>query len=515
MQALQDPQAVANWLRSRVQGDLHCDSRRICAGDGFVAWPGAATDGRRFVSGALQAGAAAVLVEQQGVEAFGFNDERVLAVPGLKALAGPIASAYYGDPSSQLDLIAITGTNGKTSTAWWAGQLLSAAGQPCAVVGTLGIGQPPLAGDTGHALVPTGLTTPDPVLLQARLRGMVDAGVKACAVEASSIGLVEGRLNASRIRVAVFTNFTQDHLDFHGSMDSYWSAKAALFEWPGLMHAVVNLDDPRGAPLAAALGARGLDVWSVGIQEAGQAMPARLFAQDIGFTDHGMRLVVGERGADGALIESHPLSLPLVGRYNVSNLLCVLAVARAQGVALADAVQACGALTPVPGRMEQVPGANPEQPLVLVDYAHTPDALEKALQALQPLAQQRGGALWAVVGCGGDRDASKRPLMAAMAERGAQHTVLTSDNPRSEDPLAILSQMQAGLAQPGAAHTEPDRAAAIAWAVQAAMPHDVVLIAGKGHEDYQEIKGVKTPFSDLAQAQTALQQRSAAKGANV
>lgn len=514
MQTMQHPQAIADWLRSCVQGSLQCDSRLVGPGDGFVAWPGAATDGRHFVAGALQAGAAAVLVEQAGAEAFGFNDPRVLAVPGLKALAGPIASAYHADPSAQLDLVAITGTNGKTSTAWWVGQLLSAAGQPCAVVGTLGIGQPPLAGDTGHALVPTGLTTPDPVLLQARLRGMVDAGVKACAVEASSIGLVEGRLNACRIRVAVFTNFTQDHLDFHGTMERYWQAKAALFDWPGLVSAVVNLDDPRGAPLAAALQARGLDVWSVGIQEAGQATPARLFAQDIGFTDHGMRLVVAERGADGALIESHPLSLPLVGRYNVSNLLCVLAVARAQGVSLAAAVQACGALTPVPGRMQQVPGAHPQQPLVLVDYAHTSDALDQALQALQPLARQRGGALWVVVGCGGDRDASKRPLMAAVAERCAQHTVLTSDNPRTEDPLAILAQMQAGLAQPSAAHTEPDRATAIAWAVQTAQPHDVVLVAGKGHEDYQDIMGVKKPFSDLVQAQAALQQRAIVLGAH-
>jgi len=513
MLSMHHPQAVADWLRSRVQGDLQCDSRRVQSGDGFVAWPGAATDGRHFVTAALQAGAAAVLVEQHGVEAFAFSDERVRAVSGLKAQAGPIASAYYGEPSGQLDLIAITGTNGKTSTAWWLGQLLSAVGQPCAVVGTLGIGQPPLAGDTGHALVPTGLTTPDPVLLQARLRGMVDAGMRACAIEASSIGLVEGRLNASRIRVAVFTNFTQDHLDFHGSMDRYWAAKASLFDWPGLVSAVVNLDDPRGAPLATTLAARGLDVWTVGIEDAGHVPGTRLFAQDIGFTDHGMRLVVGERNADGGLIESHTLSLPLVGRYNVSNLLGVLAVARAQGVALADAVQACHALTPVPGRMEQVPGTTPGQPLVLVDYAHTPDALEKALQALQPLAQQRGGVLWAVAGCGGDRDASKRPLMAAVAERGAQHTVLTSDNPRSEDPLAILAQMQAGLTQPDTAHIEPDRASAIAWAVHSAQAADVVLIAGKGHEDYQDVMGVKKPFSDRAQAQMALQQRAVVSGA--
>ncbi|MDP2416627.1 MAG: UDP-N-acetylmuramoyl-L-alanyl-D-glutamate--2,6-diaminopimelate ligase [Hydrogenophaga sp.] len=509
------PQAVADWLRSRVQGDLQCDSRRVQPGDGFVAWPGAATDGRRFVATALQAGAAAVLVEQQGVEAFAWSDERVLAVPGLKAMAGPIASAYYGDPSSRLDVIAITGTNGKTSTAWWLGQLLSAAGQPCAVVGTLGIGQPPLSGDTGHALVPTGLTTPDPVLLQARLSGMANAGLRACAIEASSIGLVEGRLNACRMRVAVFTNFTQDHLDFHGSMDRYWSAKAALFDWPGLVSAVVNLDDPRGSPLAATLSVRGLDVWTVGIEDAAQASSARLFAQDLGLSDCGMRLVVGERNGAGDVVGLYPLNLPLVGRYNVSNLLCVLAVARTQGVALADAVQACTALSPVPGRMEQVPSTAPGQPLVLVDYAHTPDALEKALQALQPLAQQRGGALWAVVGCGGDRDASKRPLMAAVAERGAQHTVLTSDNPRSEDPLDILAQMQTGLTQPDTAHTEPDRAGAIAWAVHNAQAADVVLIAGKGHEDYQEVMGVKKPFSDRAKAQAALQQRAATPGASV
>ena len=508
MKTLLHPHAVADWLRERVRGQLHCDSRRVREGDGFVAWPGAATDGRRYVAGALQAGAAAALVERDGAEAFGFSDDRVAAVPGLKVQAGPIASAFYADPSAALDLIAITGTNGKTSSAWWVAQLLSAADRPCAVVGTLGIGQPPLAGDQGHALVPTGLTTPDPVLLQARLRGMVDAGLKACAIEASSIGLIEGRLNACRIRVAVFTNFTQDHLDFHGSMADYWAAKAALFDWPGLASAVLNLDDPQGAALAQTLAGRGLDLWTVALEDG---TPARLCARDIAFTHNGMRLTVVEREVSGAEAQHHTLSLPMVGRYNVSNLLCVLATARALGVPLADAVRACQALTPVPGRMEQVP-AVAGQPLVLVDYAHTPDALEKALQALQPLARQRGGALWAVVGCGGDRDASKRPLMAAVAEREAQHTVLTSDNPRSEDPLAILAQMRAGLSMPARALVEADRALAIAQVVQRAGADDVVLIAGKGHEDYQEVMGVKKPFSDLAQAQAALQQRAAAQG---
>jgi UDP-N-acetylmuramyl-tripeptide synthetase len=508
MRTMAQPEAVADWLRARVRGDLQCDSRRLHAGDGFVAWPGAATDGRRFVSSALDAGATAALVEREGVEAYTFDDERVVAVPGLKVSAGAIASAFHGAPSTALDIVAITGTNGKTSTAWWVAQLLSFCEKPCAVVGTLGMGRPPAPGNAASALVATGLTTPDPVMLQSQLRRFVDEGLKACAIEASSIGLVEGRLNATQLRVAVFTNFTQDHLDFHGSMEDYWSAKAALFDWPGLASAVVNLDDGRGADLAAALTGRGLDVWTVAIESGDNTNPARLFAQDLAFTDSGMALRVGERDAQGRIIDTHSLSLPLVGRYNVSNLLCVLASARALDVPLADAVRACAALTPVPGRMEQVAVATPGQPLVLVDYAHTPDALEKALQALQPLAHQRGGALWVVVGCGGDRDAGKRPLMAAAAEREAQRPVLTSDNPRSEDPLAILRQMVAGLSSPDAAQVEPDRAQAIALAVARADRRDVVLIAGKGHEDYQDIHGVKKPFSDLLHARAALAQRN-------
>lgn len=508
MRTMEQPQAVADWLRGRVRGELQCDSRRLHAGDGFVAWPGAATDGRRFVGAALDAGATAALVEREGVEAYAFDDERVVAVPGLKVSAGAIASAFHRAPSAELDMVAITGTNGKTSTAWWVAQLLSFCEKPCAVVGTLGMGRPPAPGSAASTLVATGLTTPDPVMLQAQLRRFVDEGLKACAIEASSIGLVEGRLNATQLRVAVFTNFTQDHLDFHGSMEAYWSAKAALFDWPGLASAVVNLDDVRGRELAATLASRGLDLWTVAIESGDNPTRARLFAQDLAFTDSGMALQVGERDAQGRTTGTHALSLPLVGRYNVSNLLCVLAAARALGVPLADAVRACAALTPVPGRMEQAAVATSGQPLVLVDYAHTPDALEKALQALQPLARQRGGALWVVVGCGGDRDAGKRPLMAAAAEREAQRPVLTSDNPRSEDPLAILRQMVAGLTAPDAALVEPDRAHAIALAVARADARDVVLIAGKGHEDYQDIEGVKKPFSDLLQARAALAQRN-------
>ncbi len=520
MKTFLDPHAVAGWLRERAGGgELRCDSRRLRAGDGFVAWPGAATDGRRFVAPALQAGAGAAVVELEGVEAYGFgDDERIAAVPGLKASAGAIASAFYGAPSAALEMVAITGTNGKTSTAWWTAQLLSACGRPCAVVGTLGSGRVPQAGEAA-SLVPTGLTTPDPVLLQAELRRFVEQGLRACAIEASSIGLADGRLNATRLKVAVFTNFTQDHLDYHGSMDAYWSAKAALFDWPGLAAAVVNLDDPRGETLAATLAGRALALWTVAIEDgsgedrrAGTPR-ARLFARGLRFTDQGMALHLGERDARGeAVLAEHEIALPLVGRYNVSNLLCVLAAARALGVALPEAVAACARLTPVPGRMEQVDAAA-GQPLVLVDYAHTPDALQQALRALQPLARQRGGALWVVVGCGGDRDAGKRPMMAAVAEREARHAVLTSDNPRSEDPLAILRQMAAGLSRPAAAQLEPDRTRAIDQTVRGAGAADVVLIAGKGHEDYQEVMGRRQPFSDRQHAREALRRRPAAQGA--
>ncbi|WP_372660756.1 UDP-N-acetylmuramoyl-L-alanyl-D-glutamate--2,6-diaminopimelate ligase [Hydrogenophaga sp.] len=510
MRTLYTAQTVAAWLHQRVTGELRCDSRQLQAGDGFVAWPGAATDGRLFVTEALRAGASAALVEHEGADAFGFDDERVAALSGLKAQSGAVASTYYGEPSAELDVVAITGTNGKTSTAWWTAQLLSALQRPCAVAGTLGMGMPDgVHAPANSALQHTGLTTPDPVMLQARLRRFVNDGVKACAIEASSIGLVEGRLNATRIQVAVFTNFTQDHLDFHGGMCDYWAAKAQLFDWPGLVSAVVNVDDPQGVALAQTLALRQLDLWTVSIEDAPPFAGARLVARDLAFTSAGLRLVVAERGA----ADTHTIELPLVGRYNVSNLLCVLAAARALGVPLADAVQACASLTPVPGRMEQVGAAQADRPLVLVDYAHTPDALEKALQALQPLAQQRGGALWVVVGCGGDRDAGKRPLMAAVAEREAQHLVLTSDNPRSENPLHILAQMAAGLADAKRPTTEPDRAQAIAWAVQNAQAQDVVLVAGKGHEAYQDVMGVKSPFSDREQAAAALASRNHGKGA--
>lgn len=490
MRELYTPQDAALWLHAHVSGTLHCDSRKVEKGDGFIAWPGAATDGRRHVPSALAQGATACLVERSGVEAFAIADEAVASYGGLKQATGPIAAAYFEQPSARLDVLAVTGTNGKTSTTWWLAQALSGLAKPipCGVVGTLGVGRPP---DVEF----NGLTTPDPVLLQRQLRRFADEGVQACAIEASSVGIVERRLDGTLVRVAVFTNFTQDHLDYHGSMQAYWQAKQELFRWPGLQAAVVNLDDEKGAALAQSLAGGALDVWTFSCMHE-----ARLQALDIGYEDGGLRFVVAE--AD----DRHELRTRLIGQYNVSNLLGVLGAMRAIGVPLADAVRACGALTPVPGRMERL--QEPGKPAVAIDYAHTPDALDKALLALRPLATQRGGVLWCVFGCGGERDATKRPLMAAVAEKNADRVVVTSDNPRHEKPENIISQILLGLSRRDCVQVQADRALAIAQTVAAAAAADVILLAGKGHEDYQEIAGVKHPFDDRVHARAALAMRA-------
>lgn len=493
---LRSPAAAARWLQEWVTGTLRTDSRVVKPGDAFIAWPGYAQDGRRHVAAALAAGASTCLVEDEGVEPFGFEDARIASLPRLKAATGPIADEFFGRPTQALDLLATTGTNGKTSTAWWIAQALTALGRRCGVVGTLGIGVPPTAGSDGE-IASTGLTTPDPVTLQAGLRRFVDQGFAACAIEASSIGLVEHRLSGSRIAGAMFTNFTRDHLDYHGSMDAYWAAKRMLFDWPGLPCASVNIDDPQGAALAFELRARdGLDLWTCSRRDAG----ARLHARDLRYTDGGLAFTLCEGEARAEVATA------LIGDYNVDNLLGVIGLLRARGVALADVAAVARHLTPVPGRLQRVEGGA-SLPEVVVDYAHTPDALEKALAALRPLAQARGGRLWCLFGCGGNRDATKRPLMGAIAERLADRVVVTSDNPRHEAPGEILRQIVAGLADPAAARVQEDRREAIADAVREAAREDVLLIAGKGHEDYQEIAGVRHPFSDLGEAQRALYRR--------
>ena len=504
MARLESREAAHAWLVLRGAQALVVDSRRVRPGDAFVAWPGRASDARRHVEAALAAGAKACLVEAEGVADFAFGREpRVGALRGLKTAAGDIASRFLDTPSAKLDVVAVTGTNGKTSTSWWIAQALGALGRRAGVVGTLGVGEPPrgqAAAAARDALRSTGLTTPDPITLQNALHDFVARGFAACAVEASSIGIVEHRLAGTRVGVAVFTNFSQDHLDYHGDMRAYWQAKAQLFAWPGLRAAVVNLDDEQGAELAATLAGSSIACWTIATRDPS----ARLHAAELRHDRHGLAFEVVE-GDDRAAIAT-----PLIGNYNASNLLCVIGALRALGIPLADAARACAALTPVPGRMERigVDAAADALPEVVVDYAHTPDALEKALAALAPLAKARGGKLWCVFGCGGNRDAAKRPLMGAIACRLAGRVVLTSDNPRLESPDVILAQILAGAIGHDEVDVIENRAEAIRHAVGSAAPTDVVLLTGKGHEDTQEIAGAKFPFSDARQAAQALAERA-------
>jgi len=507
LQRLPDAGAAAQWLRQAPIAALRTDSRAVRDGDAFFAWAGARHDARRHVADALAAGAARCLVDAEGADAFGFDDARIAALPHLRAAAGPIADAWYGQPSQALEVVAVTGTNGKTSVAWWTAQALSALGQRCGVIGTLGVGEPSRPGAATHGLQGTGLTTPDAVMLQATLAGFVRQGFAACTMEASSIGIVDHRLAGTRIAVAQFTNFTRDHLDYHGDMAAYWAAKRLLFGWPGLRAAVVNIDDEQGAALAdeleAAFAVRGAPaVWTYSMRA-----PARLQAKNLQHLADGMAFDLVEREV------TLPVRCGLVGAYNVSNLLAVIGALRALGIGIADAARVVPQLSPVPGRMQRVGAADQSMPVVVVDYAHTPDALEQALNALRPLARARGGRLWCLFGCGGNRDATKRPLMGAIAHRLADHVVLTSDNPRDESPALILSQIMAGIPGDDAVGVVEDRRIAIHDALARAAAADVVLLAGKGHEETQEVAGVKRPFSDVAVAQQALALRAGGMGA--
>ncbi|OIQ89010.1 UDP-N-acetylmuramoyl-tripeptide--D-alanyl-D-alanine ligase [mine drainage metagenome] len=466
-------------------GSMRSDTRLLRAGDVFVAWPGAAHDPRRHVDEALRRGAVAVLVEADG--AGHAAEPRVLAVRGLQRLAGEIADAWYGHPSRHMTVLAVTGTNGKTSCALWVAQALGAAGRRCGVVGTLGVGLP-------DELVATGLTTPDPVRLHHELAAMRERGVLHCAIEASSIGIEEQRLAGVHLHAAAFTNLTQDHLDYHGSMAAYAAAKRRLFDWPGLQFAVCNIDDASGAALAIHARQRGLQVATTSLQHAAD-WQARLLPD----VAAGMRVEL-RCGAHRAEVE-----LPLVGRFNVANMLVVCALLRSCGLDFDTLVGALGALSAPPGRMQLIGAA----PMVVVDYAHTPDALAQVLQALRPLCRERGGQLWCVFGAGGDRDRSKRAPMAAAVEAFADRIVLSSDNPRSEAPQDIIDDLLQGLVEPTRAAIVLDRAQAIAQTLAHAQPADVVLLAGKGHEPTQEALGVRRAFSDAFHARAALAARGA------
>ncbi|KVP19964.1 UDP-N-acetylmuramoyl-L-alanyl-D-glutamate--2,6-diaminopimelate ligase [Burkholderia multivorans] len=490
--------AALAWLRQHVApaAQLHADTRSLRAGDVFVAYAVDGADNRAFIADALARGAAAVLYQPEGLAATP-NAPVALAVPALDQLAGEIASGWYGDPSDGLLAIGVTGTNGKTSCTQWIAAALTALHQPCAIIGTLGSGMP------GH-LVPTGFTTPDAPQLQRSLAQLRDGGAQAVAMEVSSHALHQGRVNGTAFDIAVFTNLTQDHLDYHRTFEAYEAAKAKLFAWRGLRAAVVNRDDAAGRRLLEKLAGRVRTI-AYGIGDAQQAPDAdrELVALDVRATATGTAFRLRSSWGDA------DVEVGTLGTFNVSNLLAVLGALLAADVPFDAALAEIARLEPVNGRMQRLGGRlQNDEPLVVIDYAHTPDALEKTLDALRPIAVARGGRLICMFGCGGDRDATKRPLMGAIAERLADDVVVTSDNPRSEDPQAIIDQIVAGMTAPDRARRIEDRASAILQAVRGAAREDVVVLAGKGHEATQEIMGKKRAFSDQDHARLALAARA-------
>jgi len=479
---------------------LSSDSRAVRPGDTFVAYPGEKLDGRQFIAQAIAQGANAVIWESQH---FAWNAAWQipnLAVSDLRHKAGWLADAVYGAPSEKLWLVGVTGTNGKTSASHWIAHALNEAGKKCALIGTLGNG-------FVDSLQLSANTTPDAIRVHGLLADYLRAGAQAVAMEVSSHALAQGRVNGVRFDVALLTNLSRDHLDYHGSMESYAASKRKLFDWEQLKYAVLNLDDVFGTELAGQLQDKEVEIVGYGMSDAALQLAERI----------GLRMVYGhlaEMGGHGLQLNVHSswggaqINSALVGRFNAANLLGALAVLLVSGIELDKAAQSLSRAQAVAGRMQRV--GSPRQagdsarPTVIVDYAHTPDALEKVLLALREVSAPAGGKLICVFGCGGDRDRGKRPMMGLVAEKFSDRCIVTSDNPRSEDPQRIIAEILGGTSADNH-EVIVERAAAIVRAIGLARQRDTVLIAGKGHEDYQEIDGVKHPFSDVAVAEQALE----------
>ncbi|WP_439887599.1 UDP-N-acetylmuramoyl-L-alanyl-D-glutamate--2,6-diaminopimelate ligase [Pseudomonas sp. MBLB4123] len=460
--------------------ELTLDSRKVRPGDLFLAVPGGQQDGRLHIADAIARGAAAVAYEAEGAPAIDAGAAELVAIKGLAGQLSAIAGRFYGEPSRGLHLVGVTGTNGKTSVTQLLAQALDLLGQPCGIVGTLGNGFYGALAQGRH-------TTPDPIGVQATLADLKKAGARAVAMEVSSHGLHQGRVAALAFDVAVFTNLSRDHLDYHGTMEAYAEAKAMLFSLPGLRCRVLNLDDAAGRKLA--LDERESRLISYSLEDAG----AYLCCRDTQFDDQGVRARLVTPRGEGMLRST------LLGRFNLSNLLAVVGALLAMDYALDEILKVLPCLQGPAGRMQRLGGV--KQPLVVVDYAHTPDALEKVLEALRPHVK---GRLLCLFGCGGDRDRGKRPLMAAAAERLADAVLVTDDNPRSEAPEQIFADIRAGFVDPERVRFVHGRGQAIAQLIAEAGADDVLVLAGKGHEDYQEISGERQPFSDLDEAAKAL-----------
>jgi UDP-N-acetylmuramoyl-L-alanyl-D-glutamate--2,6-diaminopimelate ligase len=467
-----------------VVSGLVQDSRDVRPGDAFVAIAGFGAHGLGFAAQARAKGAAAILFEPPAPAGIPAPADAI-PVAGLRARMGAMADAFHGRPSRAMTMVGVTGTSGKTSTVQLLAQALSLLGTRSGTIGTLG------AGLYGEA-VATGFTTPLVLQMHALLARLRDEGARAVAMEVSSHALDQGRVDAVHYDVAVFTNLTRDHLDYHGDMASYGAAKAKLFVRPGLRAAVVNIDDPFGRELLASLpqGVRGIGASSQGAQ-------ADVRAENLDLGDDGLAfdLVVGD--------ERRSVRSPLLGRFNADNLVAVAGVLHALGTGVDAIAAVLPRLEPIPGRMNRLGGG--DAPLVVVDYSHKPDALQQALESLRGHLR---GRLTCVFGCGGERDRGKRPQMAAIAEAAAGMVIVTDDNPRGEDGDAIVAEIMAGFADPSKVVVERDRRRAIERAVGAAGPGDIVLVAGKGHETYQEIAGVKHPFDDREVAAAALSARA-------
>lgn len=472
-------QLLAQADNAALVRELTLDSRKVRPGDLFLAVPGVSHDGRAHIADAIARGAVAVAYEAEGAPPLPDSQATLLPIKGLSKQLSAIAGRFYGEPSRGLHLVGVTGTNGKTSVSQLLAQALDRLGERCGIVGTLGTGFYGALESGRH-------TTPDPLAVQATLGLLKQAGARAVAMEVSSHGLAQGRVAGLDFDVAVFTNLSRDHLDYHGSMEAYGAVKAMLFAWPQLRCRVINLDDPFGRQLAGLEGARLIDY---SIDDAA----AYVHCRQVRFDDHGVRAELITPQGQGLLRS------PLLGRFNLSNLLAVIGALLGMDYSLDDVLRVLPDLQGPSGRMQRLGGG--AAPLVVVDYAHTPDALEKVLEALRPHVR---GRLLCLFGCGGDRDRGKRPLMAEVAERHADGVVVTDDNPRSEDPLEILAEIRAGFTRPETVQFMSGRGQAIASLIAGARADDIVLLAGKGHEDYQEINGVRQPFSDLDEATKAL-----------
>ncbi len=491
---------------------LVADSRMVRPGDTFLAYAGEKSDARRFIPQAIAAGANAVIWERHN---FVWNPDWKLPglpVTDLQAKAGLIANHVYGYPSQKLWLVGITGTNGKTSCSHWYAQAMTILQNKTAVMGTLGNGYP-------DRLEATINTTSDAILLQRKMAEFLQQDAKNIVMEVSSHGIVQGRINGAAFAVAVLTNLSRDHLDYHGNMDAYAAAKARLFFWPGLRYAVLNLDDVFGVELSRQLISKPTKVIGYGFRQSEVAGGSSdefqvVRGSNLRMDIHGLAFDVEFEGDHGQL------EIDLVGKFNASNLLAVLAAMLANGVRFSDAIQALQQVRPIPGRMEKLGGI--DQPVVIIDYAHTPDALEKVLTALREIIHLSGrrpssvtanAKLFCVFGCGGERDKGKRKLAGEVATRLADEVIITSDNPRGEDARVIIDDIVAGVIPGVNYYVEENRALAIYQAIYSARKGDVVLIAGKGHEMYQEVNGRKLPFSDSQIALQVLQ--DLANGAQV